>query len=136
MTRIQSQEHAERITRDAAAAIGRDIRHWPWNAVLHGLRDPETPLIGIEPDRFFAPLHEAAHAYELETTLCMNIAYKWQTNGSILLQLTSTAHGGAIMYTLTREDDPMRVRREAVTVFASLSLIMDCHEDKALMVHG
>lgn len=135
MSRVHGDAHAEQLIRDAALAIGRDIGHWVWNPVLYGLRDPSIPLIDIPMDKFFAPLHEAAHAYEIETTLCINVDYKWRDQGVVLMQMSRTGHGGAVMYTIGRDDDHLRVRREAVVIFASLTLVMDSKGDRELIEH-
>lgn len=130
MSRIISQEHAERITRAAAQAIGLEVPDTAkWSPALGGLIfNPLRTLLGDGSDyadNCFCPLNEPEHAYMIESKLQINVFHK-RLGDSYVISLRSSTDGqhGALVYTVNKGDDGMRVRMEAVTQFAALEVLI------------
>lgn len=124
MTTITDRSHAERITREAAQAIGLHVPDdAKWDMLLGGLRlMPRTAYC----ENTFAPLNDPADAYKIESALKINVFHKAMLNESYVMSFrcSQDANGPALMKTVNKGDDALRLRMEAVTFFASLHLIM------------
>lgn len=127
MSRIINREHAERITRAAAEAIGLTLPPTArWDISLGGivfnplrllLKDGHTYA-----DNAFCPLNDPDHAYQVEVALRINVFHKRITDDTYVISLRSSedGQGGALMQTVNKGDDGKRLRMEAVTMFAAL----------------
>lgn len=124
MTTVLDRSHAERITRDAAKAIGLEVPDTAyWDLSIGGLQlAPSRSLNPIS----FAPLNDPADAYRIESALKINVFYKAMPNESYVMSFrcSESATGPALMKTVNKGDDALRLRMETVTFFASLYLIM------------
>lgn len=123
---INGQAHAEALTRDAAKAINLHVPDTArWDTLLGGLRlYPATPY----EKGTFAPLNDPADAYRVEVALKINIAHHAVNNNFYVMCLRSSeaADGAGIIKAVRPDeaDDAMRLRMEAVTMFASLTTMM------------
>lgn len=125
MSSIISREHAERITRQAAQAIGLHIPHNArWDIMLGGFQlAPATPYTA----NTFAPLNDPADAYKIESALKINVFHRALSNQSYVMSFRSSEHsdGAALMRTVNKGDDALRMRMETATMFAALTLLME-----------
>lgn len=123
-SKINSRAHAERVTRQAAAAIGLHVPDTArWDELLGGLQLAPATLYA---KNTFAPLNDPADAYKIEVALKINVFHSRRDDGSYVLSLRSSedAAAGAIMQTVNPGDDATRLRMEAVVLFGALHAIM------------
>lgn len=124
MSAVINRSHAERVTRQAAQAIGLHVPdEAKWDMLLGGLRlMPRTAYC----ENTFAPLNDPADAYKIEAALKINVFHRALTNESYVMSFrcSQDANGPALMKTVNKGDDAVRLRMEAVTFFASLTLLM------------
>lgn len=121
--RINGQAHAERLTRDAAQAIGRHVPDdAKWDRLLGGLQLlPRSAYC----DNTFAPLNNPGDAYEVESKLKINVTYRALSNDAsvLIMRASDDPNHASIMTTINVGDDALRLRMEAAVLFASLYLI-------------
>lgn len=129
MTAINDRTHAERITREAAKAIGLHVPDTAyWDVRIGGLVFSKLSVLnGTQyDDNCFAPLNDPADAYKIEVALKINVFHRALSNESYVMSLRDSedASGPALMKTVNKGDDALRLRMEVVTMFAALTLIM------------
>lgn len=135
MSRIHDVAHAERITREAAQALGIDLQHAQWNRMIGGLT-LKAHALGIKGERkTFAPLNVAADAYEVESRLMLNAQYVANGTGW-LLQMTAQGGLGAMFEVLHEGDDRMRARMELATIMGALHTITTGAPARRASDHG
>ncbi len=121
---VVNRAHAEALTRDAAKAIGLHVPHNArWDLMLGGLQlYPATPYT----DNTFAPLNVPGDAYRIEAALKINVTHRALSNQTYVLILrdSESNEGASIMKTVNKDDDYLRLRMEAVVMFASLSMMV------------
>jgi hypothetical protein len=135
MSRIGDRSHAERLTREAAEAIGVIVPEGArWDALLGGLQlAPTTPYS----KNTFAPLNDFADAYHIETTLQLSVQYMANGGGTIL-QMSHKDKTGS-MFEVLRDNDPYynaRKRMELAVIMASLHLMINGAQRRRESDHG
>lgn len=106
----------ERITRDAAAALDKDVAAWNWDDAMHGLTYIDGPNVLV-----FAPLADPATAYALEDELQLSVRYLCNDTGLILF-VTSENIGGGVTHRVPEGGESLLARMFAVTQYAALFL--------------
>lgn len=135
MSRIGDRSHAERLTREAAQAIGINVPDGArWDTLLGGLQlAPTTPYA----KNTFAPLNDFADAYHVETALQLSVQYMANGGGTIL-QMSHKDKTGA-MFEVLRDNDPdynARKRMELAVIMASLHLMINGAQKRRESDHG
>lgn len=122
-------EQNEHITRLAAKALGIAIEpHWEWTAALGvtGFTDKRSGI--VQQWVRFAPMSDPATAYRMEIQLRMRVTYKRAHDGLMIIMVGCDDHGGAVMRTIAKHEDPVGARMRAATQFAALCATMNDHE--------
>jgi hypothetical protein len=135
VSRIGDRSHAERLTREAAQAIGINVPDGArWDTLLGGLQlAPTTPYA----KNTFAPLNDFADAYHVETALQLSVQYMANGGGTIL-QMSHKDKTGA-MFEVLRDNDPdynARKRMELAVIMASLHLMINGAQKRRESDHG
>jgi hypothetical protein len=132
MSRVLGQVHAERITRQAAEAIGLTVPPTArWDVALGGLVFNPLRLLLKDghtyADNCFCPLNDPEHAYQIEITLQINVFHKRMSDDSYVISLRSSedAAAGALVQSVRKGDDAMRLRMECVVMFAALTTLVE-----------
>lgn len=107
----------ERITRDAAEALGKDVTAWTWDQGLCGLRTADAGGHEI----VFNPLADPSTAYALEDELQLSVRYLCNDTGLILF-VTSEKIGGGVTHRVPEDGESLLARMFAVTQYAALFL--------------
>jgi hypothetical protein len=121
VSRIGNHQHAERLTREAAKAVGRQLDHWVWCAKTGGLinGDPQYP------DKF-APLRDPGDAYEIESALQIDVKYQPNGPASTVMQMSQRDTQGAMFEVLGHDREyNLRKRMELAVIMASLHLLIN-----------
>jgi hypothetical protein len=135
VSRIGDRSHAERLTREAAQAIGINVPDGArWDTLLGGLQlAPTTPYA----KNTFAPLNDFADAYHVETALQLSVQYMANGGGTIL-QMSHKDKTGS-MFEVLRDNDPdynARKRMELAVIMASLHLMINGAQKRRESDHG
>lgn len=119
--------HREHMTRAAARAISKDLTGFVWNDEALGLVRGNYP-INVWPSEFFpevfAPLHNPADAFSIESDLQLNVEYK--ANGQQMMIVVSRVEGEAQTTYMTGfpikggREVALKARMLAVTQFAAM----------------
>lgn len=115
-SRIHDAAHAERVTREAAKAIGLTV---PFNA-----RWENTGMLHLSGATRFAPLIDAADAYLIETKLRINVEYK-KLGPNTIMQMKHDSSHGSIMATLEEGANHLRIRMEHAVILAAMVYTMN-----------